>query len=89
MIHEALQPDCAPSRSGNPFRWQHLLGLAIATSIDALAVGFSFSLLETNLLITCVTIGLVTFLLCLPAVWFGAKLGTSVAHRAELLAALF
>ena len=69
----------------SPFATGKLLLLGIATSIDALAVGVSFSLLAIGLLETIVTIGVVTFALCLPAVWFGAKLGKSMAKRADLL----
>jgi putative Mn2+ efflux pump MntP len=45
----------------------------------------SFSLLEIGLPETVATIGLVTFALCLPAVWFGAKLGKRMAKRADIL----
>lgn len=68
----------------SPFRTSKIITLAIATSIDAFAVGVGFSLIDSGLIITCVTIGIVTFLLCLPAVWFGAKLGTRFAKRAEM-----
>ena len=69
---------------GSPFATNKLLLLAIATSLDAFAVGISFSLLEISLAETVVVIGVVTFLLCLPAVWFGARLGKSMAKRAEI-----
>ena len=69
----------------SPFRTNKLLVLGIATSIDALAVGVTFSLLEIGLLQTVATIGGVTFALCLPAVWFGARLGKSMAKRADVL----
>ena len=72
-------------RLDSPFAIRKLLVLGIATSIDALAVGVSFSLLEASLLETVATIGMVTFALCLPAVWFGAKLGKSMAKRADVL----
>ena len=68
----------------SPFRTNKLLVLAIATSLDAFAVGISFSLLEISLVETVSVIGIVTFLLCLPAVWFGARLGKSMAKRAEI-----
>ncbi len=69
----------------SPFSNGKLLVLGLATSIDALAVGVSFSLLEIGLLQTVTTIGLVTFALCLPAVWFGAKLGKPMARRADVI----
>ncbi len=68
----------------SPFANRKLMVLGIATSLDAFAVGISFSLLEISLVETVTVIGLVTFLLCLPAVWFGARLGKSMAKRAEI-----
>jgi manganese efflux pump family protein len=68
----------------SPFQTKKLTALAIATSIDAFAVGVSFSLLDSGLLVTCATIGIITFMLCLPAVWFAAKLGRHFAKRAEI-----
>jgi manganese efflux pump family protein len=68
----------------SPFRFNKLMVLAIATSIDAFAVGVSFSMLNKDLVTTALTIGIVTFALCLPAVMFGAKLGKYVAKRAEV-----
>jgi manganese efflux pump family protein len=86
MIQEAYANDDAPIHS--PFRLNKMIVLAIATSIDAFAVGVGFSLLDSGLLVTCATIGIVTFALCLPAVWFGAKLGQHAAKRAEIFGGL-
>ncbi|MEO8384573.1 MAG: manganese efflux pump MntP family protein [Betaproteobacteria bacterium] len=68
----------------SPFATSKLLVLAIATSLDAFAVGISFSLLDISLVTAATIIGVVTFVLCLPAVWFGARLGKSMAKRAEV-----
>ncbi len=68
----------------SPFATNKLLVLAVATSLDAFAVGISFSLLEISLVTAASIIGVVTFVLCLPAVWFGARLGKSMAKRAEV-----
>ena len=76
--------NAAEESIASPFRTNKLLVLGIATSLDAFAVGISFSLLEISLAETVTVIGLVTFLLCLPAVWFGARLGKSMAKRAEI-----
>ena len=83
MLHDARH--AAEERVHSPFRTRKLLVLSVATSIDAFAVGVSFSLLETGLVATVAIIGIVTFALCLPAVWFGARLGATMAKRAELL----
>jgi putative Mn2+ efflux pump MntP len=52
-----------------------LLILSIATSIDALAVGLSFSLLRISITIPVIIIGVVTFLLSFAGFCFGNKLG--------------
>ena len=83
MIHESRT--AADERIHSPFRLRKLLVLGIATSLDAFAVGVSFSLLEVGLVATVSIIGVVTFLLCLPAVWFGVRLGKLMAQRAEVL----
>jgi len=41
--------------------------------------------MEAGLAATVIIIGAITFLLCLPAVWFGARLGKIYAKRAEIL----
>ena len=76
--------NAAEESIASPFRTNKLLVLGIATSLDAFAVGISFSLLEISLAETVTVIGLVTFLLCLPAVWFGVRLGKAMAKRAEI-----
>ncbi len=83
MIREAK--NVGNEKLHSPFRTNKLFVLATATSIDAFAVGVGFSLLDSGLVVTVTTIGLVTFALCLPAVWFGAKLGKLFAKRAEIL----
>jgi manganese efflux pump family protein len=82
MIHESRT--AADERVHSPFRTRKLLVLAIATSLDAFAVGIGFSLLNTGLIATVAIIAIVTFALCLPAVWFGARLGKTMAKRAEV-----
>jgi manganese efflux pump family protein len=86
MIRESRE--VGEERVHSPFRNNKILVLAVATSIDAFAVGVSFSLLEQSLWTTALTIGGITFLLCLPAVWFGARLGKFVAKRAEVFGGL-
>jgi len=86
MIVESFGGD--EKLEGNPFGWKRLLLLGFATSIDALAVGLTLSIIELPVALSVVVIGLVTFALCLPAVHMGARLGTRLAHRAELAGGL-
>ena len=59
--------------------------LAVATSIDAMAAGFTLTLIEVNPLIACAIIGVTTFIFSLVGVFIGAKSGTLLESKAELL----
>lgn len=61
-----------------------LLVLSVATSIDALAVGLSYSILAQPILGPATIIGIVTFGLCFLGTEFGKKLGTAFERWAEL-----
>ena len=62
-----------------------LLILAIATSIDALAVGLSFSLLRVPIATPVVVIGVVAFLLSLAGFYFGNKIGQVFEKRIQVI----
>jgi len=62
-----------------------LLSLAIATSIDAMAVGVTFAFMQTDILSASGVIALVTFALCLVAVYIGKKLGSLLESKAEMV----
>ena len=62
--------------------------LAIATSIDALAVGITFAFLKVNLIIATIMIGIVTFLICLIGVKIGNKFGNKYERKAEAVGGL-
>ena len=61
-----------------------MLLLAIATSIDALAVGVTFAFFEVNLLLSISIIGIITFVLSFFGVIIGNKFGDKFQNRAEL-----
>ena len=89
MIYESRSAGEEKAASPTPFGTRKLITLAIATSLDAFAVGVSFSLLQIGLAPTVLVIGVITFVLCLPAVWFGSqfgpRLGKATAKYAEVL----
>ena len=62
-----------------------MLILAIATSIDAMAAGFTLNLLEVNPIVACGIIGVTTFIFSLVGVFIGARSGTWLESKAELL----
>jgi putative Mn2+ efflux pump MntP len=59
--------------------------LAIATSVDALMVGLSLALLQTNIFLLTITIGVVTFLLSLVGFVFGHRLGQVFENRIKIV----
>ena len=61
-----------------------MLVLAIATSIDALAVGVTFAFFQVNLLLAITIIGGITFVLSFLGVLIGNKFGDKFQNRAEL-----
>ena len=58
--------------------------LAIATSIDALAVGVTFAFFEVNILLAISIIGIITFILSIFGVIIGNKFGDKFQNKAEL-----
>ncbi|MDO6461656.1 manganese efflux pump MntP family protein [Granulosicoccaceae sp. 1_MG-2023] len=62
-----------------------LLTLAIATSIDAMAAGFTLTLMSTGLWLSVISIGLVTFLFSYAGVFIGARSGIWLEKKAEVL----
>lgn len=72
----------------NPLRMGRLLVLAVATSIDALAVGISFAFLRVSIIWAAVIIGLITFVICCIGVFVGNKFGGLLKKRAEIAGGL-
>ena len=58
--------------------------LAIATSIDALAVGITFAFFKVNLPLAVTLIGVITFALSILGVLIGNKFGDKLQNKAEL-----
>jgi len=61
-----------------------VLLLAVATSIDALAVGMSFSVMGQAALLPSLVIGLVTFILCTIGFFFGKRIGCLLGRYAQI-----
>ena len=59
--------------------------LAVATSIDALAVGISFAFLNINIIEVSMSIGIITFIMCFIGVNIGKKIGDQFNGYAELI----
>ena len=61
-----------------------LLVLAIATSVDAMAAGFSLTLLAVNPYVACLVIGVITFAFSVIGVYIGNRSGTWLEGKAEI-----
>lgn len=61
-----------------------MLLLAIATSIDAMAAGFSLTLLDINAYLACLIIGMTTFAFSWAGVQIGKRSGTWLESKAEI-----
>ena len=82
MIRESRGGAESCSRS---FSVREMLPLAVATSIDALAVGVTFAFLQVEILPAVTLIGCTTFVLSGAGVLLGSMLGSRSQSRAELI----
>ena len=65
-----------------------LLVLSVATSIDALAIGITLSLIISSIALAVITIGLITFALSYAGVLIGKRYGHFFENRIEALGGL-
>ena len=84
MIYESFLKE-ENNTSANPLNPVVLIGMAIATSIDALVVGVSFAFMNMNIYLSVAIIGLVTFLVSMVGMLFGKKVGGKLGKRMEIV----
>jgi manganese efflux pump family protein len=84
MLKEGFDPD-QEKIADDPSRGLTLLLLSIATSIDALAVGLSLSMLEVSIWYPSVMIGIVTALLSSAAMLIGKRASIKTGKRMEMI----
>ncbi len=88
MIYEALQPaeeECGcVAKEQRKLDIKELFVLAIATSIDALAVGITFAFLNYPIAEAVCIIGIATFLISVSGVYVGNFFGARYKKKAEL-----
>ncbi|MDI9430627.1 MAG: manganese efflux pump MntP family protein [Planctomycetota bacterium] len=87
MIYEAFAIESA-EKNLDPSNLMVLLALSIATSIDALAVGVTLSLLTRSVAFAVIVIGLITFGLSYVGVVIGKRFGHFCESRIEVLGGL-
>jgi len=83
MIKEALskEEDCKNDRVD----FKEMVVLAIATSIDALAVGITMAFLEVNIITAVLAIGIITFIISVIGVKIGNIFGDKYEKKAEFI----
>jgi len=82
MIKEAFSKEEEKSNDKTDFRT--MIVLAIATSIDALAIGITFAFLKVNLLLAVSLIGVTAFILSFVGVKIGNVFGDKYEKKATL-----
>jgi putative Mn2+ efflux pump MntP len=82
MIYEGLQEGIEEDIAAITNKM--MLLLAIATSIDAMAAGFSLTLLDINAYLACLIIGVTTFAFSWVGVEIGKRSGTWLESKAEI-----
>ena len=82
MIREAFTKE---ERLNSKIDFNTMIILALATSIDALAVGITYAFLEvSNIIFSFGLIGIITFIISFLGVIIGNKFGSKYGNRAEL-----
>ena len=81
MIKEALAPD--EDESDDSLSVKAMFPLAVATSIDALAVGITYAFLKVDIVPAVSFIGIITFVLSSIGVKMGNIFGTKYKSKAE------
>lgn len=83
MIREACSDD--PEKHTHDFSPRTMFVLAVATSIDALAVGISFAFLRVEILSSALLIGITTCLFSMVGIRIGHHFGERYKAKAEVL----
>jgi putative Mn2+ efflux pump MntP len=86
MIVESrsLDPEDPACESRTCMHFPTLLLMSVATSVDALAVGISFAVLEMGILYPVVIIGALTFAVCIAGIYIGNKVGHLFENKLEV-----
>lgn len=85
MIREAFSEDAENARETAQFDWRHMLPLAIATSIDAFAVGVSFAFMPgVNVPLGLLLIGVVTGAFSAAGLFIGHAFGSRWQKPAQI-----
>jgi putative Mn2+ efflux pump MntP len=85
MVKECFTKEKNDEMVGCSFNFTKMLVLALATSIDALAVGITFALFAVNILRAIAITGIITFFISIIGVKIGNIFGTKFKSKAEFI----
>lgn len=97
MLYEAFSDDddepasdalAMANQNELPITQKTMTTLAIATSIDAMAAGFTLNLIPVNAYLACATIAMVTGIFSFAGVFLGKQSGTWLESKAEIFGGL-
>lgn len=88
LVYDGIKNDGEIETNSNPTKNLLLVGMAIATSIDALILGIGFGLIEINIWLAMLIIGSTTFLFSSIGVFVGEKLGNRINKGIEIFGGL-
>ena len=88
MIKEYFEKENGAEEVLDISRGKALLGLSVATSIDALAVGITFAFVQVSVIPAAVLVGVVSFMVSMLGFSIGRRLGHIIGKRAELIGGL-
>jgi putative Mn2+ efflux pump MntP len=88
MIIEGFKPDQEEVRRSDPSRGGTLILLAVATSLDAMAVGLSLAVVNVDIFSSSLLIGIISTFLSLVGLMIGARLGKTFGKRMEIVGGL-
>jgi putative Mn2+ efflux pump MntP len=86
MLVESFKKD--EEKNINPLDIKVIISMALATSIDAFAVGISFAIIEVNMLLAFIIIGSVTFIASMLGILFGKKTGSHFGQKMDIIGGL-
>ena len=84
MIVDVIKGNNGEECNGDRLDMKNMFFLAVATSIDALAVGVTLAFLKTPILTAALIIGAVTFVISFAGVLLGCKCGKGFRSKAEI-----
>lgn len=83
MIKESF--DNEDEKKNDKIDFKTMVVLAIATSIDALAIGITFAFFDVNIVLAISLIGIITFIISILGVKIGNRFGDKYQNKAQLL----